>query len=169
MYCPNCGKELEVGSNFCRYCGHKVSGDIKAEEPALDTKQLPIEDYDDDTYLDDQDSEYNEAEKLSCIYCGSTNVYVHKKGFSGKKAAAGVLVGGVAGALAGTIGSNDIEITCLDCGRKFKPGDKEKMNEMINRAANMSTGETVFGTVVMILIGVSIIGCFVWFFSWLIG
>lgn len=44
-----------------------------------------------------------------------------KKGFSGGKALAGVLTVGALGALAGTIGSNNIEVTCLKCGKKFNP------------------------------------------------
>ena len=53
--------------------------------------------------------------------CNSTNLHVDKKGFSGGKALAGVLTVGALGALAGTIGSNNIEVTCLKCGKKFNP------------------------------------------------
>jgi len=24
MFCPNCGKEISEGSNFCQYCGFKI-------------------------------------------------------------------------------------------------------------------------------------------------
>ena len=62
---------------------------------------------------------------IKCPKCQSDQVTVNKKGFSGKKAVVGaVLVGGV-GLLAGTIGSNKIVITCLNCGHQFKPGEKE--------------------------------------------
>lgn len=50
----------------------------------------------------------------------------HKKGFSGKNAVAGAVVTGGIGLLAGTIGSNKIRITCLECGHEFKPGEKAK-------------------------------------------
>ena len=62
---------------------------------------------------------YND--EIRCPRCNSTNLHVDKKGFSGGKALAGVLTVGALGALAGTIGSNNIEVTCLKCGKKFNP------------------------------------------------
>ena len=41
---------------------------------------------------------------------------------SAKKAAAGAVLAGGIGLLAGTIGSNKIELTCLSCGNKWRPG-----------------------------------------------
>ena len=58
-----------------------------------------------------------------CPKCGSTNTYVDKKGFSGKKAVAGTLIVGPIGAAAGTIGSNKIKITCLKCGYSYYAGE----------------------------------------------
>ena len=46
-----------------------------------------------------------------------------KKGFGVGKAAAGVLLTGGVGLLAGFVGSNKAEITCLKCGKTFKPGE----------------------------------------------
>lgn len=60
-------------------------------------------------------------DEIRCPRCNSTNLHVDKKGFSGGKALAGVLTVGALGALAGTIGSNNIEVTCLKCGKKFNP------------------------------------------------
>lgn len=62
--------------------------------------------------------------EIHCPRCGSTQITANKKGFSGKKAAAGVLATGGIGLLAGTIGSAKILITCLNCGCQFKPGAK---------------------------------------------
>lgn len=42
-----------------------------------------------------------------------------------------VVAGGV-GILAGAIGSNKIQITCLSCGHQFKPGE-DSDNARINR------------------------------------
>jgi DNA-directed RNA polymerase subunit RPC12/RpoP len=73
-------------------------------------------------------------EKIRCPKCGSDNIYAYKKGFSTGRAVAGTVVGGIyAGALVGGIGSNKIEITCLSCGKKFKPGEqlKEKTEAII--------------------------------------
>lgn len=68
--------------------------------------------------------------ELHCPKCGSNQITSDKKGFSGKKAVAGVLLTGGIGILAGTIGSNKIKMTCLSCGHEFKPGEgKEIVNQ----------------------------------------
>ncbi|MBA7614636.1 hypothetical protein ES703_21904 [subsurface metagenome] len=41
MYCSNCGKEIEEGSKFCRYCGANVEG-VKIE--ARQKREQEIED-----------------------------------------------------------------------------------------------------------------------------
>ena len=65
-----------------------------------------------------------ETPQVKCPKCGSSQLSANKKGFSGKKAVVGgVLTGGV-GLLAGTLGSNKIIITCLNCGNQFKPGSQ---------------------------------------------
>lgn len=62
-------------------------------------------------------------DKIKCPKCSSTQLTTDKKGFSGKKAVAGAVLTGGIGILAGTIGSNDVIITCLKCGNHFKPGE----------------------------------------------
>ena len=64
--------------------------------------------------------------QIHCPRCNSTQVTANKKGFSGGKAAAGALLTGGIGLLAGTIGSKNIVITCLNCGKEFKPGEGAK-------------------------------------------
>jgi DNA-directed RNA polymerase subunit RPC12/RpoP len=59
---------------------------------------------------------------IQCPKCGSHDLIAGKKGFSGKKAFAGAVLTGGIGILAGTIGSKNVELTCLKCGTKFKPG-----------------------------------------------
>ncbi|MBS7566166.1 hypothetical protein KHS38_17285 [Mucilaginibacter sp. Bleaf8] len=66
--------------------------------------------------------------EIHCPKCGSTQLSANKKGFSGKKAVAGVLVTGGIGLFAGTIGSNKIIITCLNCGKDFKPGEGKTLD-----------------------------------------
>lgn len=67
----------------------------------------------------------NPNDHIHCPKCNSTQVSANKKGFSGKKAVAGAVLTGGIGLLAGTIGSNKVIITCLNCGNQFKPGAKK--------------------------------------------
>ena len=60
--------------------------------------------------------------KISCPKCGSDQFHAGRKGFSGKKAVAGAVLTGGIGLLAGTIGSNKILLSCLNCGNKWRPG-----------------------------------------------
>ncbi|MBB4043885.1 DNA-directed RNA polymerase subunit RPC12/RpoP [Bacteroides reticulotermitis] len=60
---------------------------------------------------------------LGCPSCGSKDIHAEQKGFSGGKALVGSLAVGGIGILAGTIGSRDVNITCLKCGKKFKAGE----------------------------------------------
>jgi len=55
-----------------------------------------------------------------CPKCLSTFITANKKGFSlGKALVGGVFTGGI-GLLAGGIGKNKIELTCMKCGHRFK-------------------------------------------------
>ena len=60
--------------------------------------------------------------KIHCPQCNSTQITAQKKGFGVGKAITGTILTGGVGALAGFIGSNNIEITCLNCGYKWKAG-----------------------------------------------
>lgn len=57
-----------------------------------------------------------------CPKCGSTSLSANKKGFGLGKAALGAFVAGPVGLVGGTLGANKVEVTCLNCGHKFKPG-----------------------------------------------
>lgn len=75
---------------------------------------------------------YRQAKELSgaeddctvvkCPKCGSTSLSADKKGFGFGKAAAGLLVAGPVGLLAGGIGAGNVMVTCLSCGNRFKAG-----------------------------------------------
>lgn len=66
--------------------------------------------------------------KIVCPNCGSDQIVANKKGWDPKKAVTGGLLFGIGGALIGGMGSsNDITITCLACGKKFKPGKGKKV------------------------------------------
>ena len=101
--CTECGKDVSDKAAACPNCGNPI------------TKQ------------DDALAKSN----ICCPKCKSNELHAEQKGFSGGKAVAGaVLVGGI-GLLAGTIGSKDVEITCLTCGNKFKAGEQNKIQSPI--------------------------------------
>jgi len=54
-------------------------------------------------------------EKVLCPRCGSSQVFVDKKGFSGIKACCGALMVGPLGLLCGTHKQNKVRLTCLKC------------------------------------------------------
>lgn len=61
--------------------------------------------------------------KVHCPKCGSDQITANQHGYSAGKAAAGAVLTGGVGLLAGMHGSKKIDITCLACGFKFKPGE----------------------------------------------
>jgi len=63
-----------------------------------------------------------EEDKLYCPHCGSTQLTANKKGFGVGKAAAGAILTGGVGLLAGFIGSGKVKVTCLKCGKTMDAG-----------------------------------------------
>ncbi|WP_315118311.1 hypothetical protein [uncultured Clostridium sp.] len=63
-------------------------------------------------------------DQIRCPKCSSTQVHVQRKGIGVGKTAVGGMLAGPMGLLAGGIGKNKIELTCLRCGHKFQPGKK---------------------------------------------
>ena len=67
----------------------------------------------------------NKAAGVACCpKCGSTSISANKKGFGFGKAVVGAALVGPTGLVGGTLGANKIQITCLHCGHKYKPGGK---------------------------------------------
>lgn len=64
-------------------------------------------------------------EPIRCPKCHSTQIHIAKRGFKmGRAITGGMITGNVLSAIiAGGIGMNNIELTCLKCGNKFKAGD----------------------------------------------
>jgi hypothetical protein len=58
-------------------------------------------------------------EKIRCPRCGSTQVFVDKRGFSGKKACCGALLVGPLGLLCGTHKQNKVQMSCLKCKHEW--------------------------------------------------
>lgn len=69
------------------------------------------------------------SEDIKCPKCGSTQISANKKGFSTGKAAAGAVLTGGVGLLAGTIGSNKVIVTCLKCGKQWEPKEYAKQQQ----------------------------------------
>lgn len=47
MYCPNCGREIEKGSKFCKFCGAKTEeGEIGAKEKQAQQVRQTLPSYD---------------------------------------------------------------------------------------------------------------------------
>lgn len=55
-----------------------------------------------------------------CPKCGSTSLAANKKGFGVGKAVIGGSIAGPLGLVAGNIGAKKVNVTCLNCGKKFK-------------------------------------------------
>ena len=83
-------------------------------------------------------------ENVKCPKCGSVQITADKHGYSaGKALVAGALTGGV-GLLAGFHGSKKIDITCLSCGNRFKPGETSKSSCVITDINSPTTRPTKF-------------------------
>ena len=74
---------------------------------------------------------------------------------------AGALTVGALGLLAGTIGSKNIEITCLNCGHKFNPV-KEAKREQQNKAMQEMAENNPIGLVILLLcVGLAVVLLFI--------
>ncbi len=72
--------------------------------------------------------------EIKCPRCTSSNIHADKKGFSTAKAFIWTVIENpVIGALAGTLGSNKIILTCLNCGHTFNPGEQLKIKSVQER------------------------------------
>lgn len=112
-------------------------------------------------------------DQIRCPKCGSTQLSTEKKGFGVGKAAAGAVLTGGVGLLAGFIGSNKTKITCLKCGKKFNPGEgisgnqktsNEKMFESVDW--NSKSKIPMIGVIIFIIALLFIV---VSIFSFLVG
>lgn len=121
--CPECGKEISDKATSCPHCGLPLSQNnqlvqegsqlIKESPDAINQFQSPIVE-----------------DCIGCPKCGSTELHAEKQGFSGKKALVGAVLTGGIGLLAGTIGSKNVNITCMKCGNKFKAGEGKTVKKV---------------------------------------
>ena len=82
----------------------------------------------------------NNEEPIRCPKCGSTQIHAEKRGFkTGRAIAGGLITGNLLITLAaGGIGKDNIELTCIKCGNKFKPG--EGYNYIHKQPVEIKTG-----------------------------
>jgi|AntRauTorckE5430_2_1112549.scaffolds.fasta_scaffold02072_1 predicted RNA-binding Zn-ribbon protein involved in translation (DUF1610 family) len=161
MYCRKCGNKVEKTDLFCSKCGEK-SADITEIETKPDSNQA--------TLLSPKISATNsninvknDHNKIKCPKCKSINVIGGKKGFSGTQAVGGAILTGGIGILAGTIGSNKVELSCLSCGNKFKPGHDLKGLQKKKKQEAEAMKSPVFWIFLIVIFGIIIFvfkGCF---------
>lgn len=136
--CPRCGNAVPPNSKFCGRCGNPVSLETRG---AIDNTSA-VSDKQEDRNSKSINSlialstaasapqaarpsvrpipETPQANVARCPICGSTSLSAGTKGFGIGKAAAGAVLLGPVGLLAGGIGMNKTVVTCLNCGHKFQ-------------------------------------------------
>ena len=105
--CSECGKEVSDKAVSCPNCGNPINPQWQITTDSLN------------------------EEYLCCPKCGSRELHSDKKGFSGGQALAGAVLTGGIGLLAGTIGSKNVQITCLKCGKRFKAGEATVVKHVV--------------------------------------
>ena len=176
IFCPKCGKENHASSAFCGYCGNSFpafdakipentdriktnmdwayyKANLQMQQQALQLKHQELEEARRQTKQQQQQLRLQQKQHddmMRCPYCGSTSLSGNKKGYGIGKGVIGASLFGPLGLIAGNIGASKITVTCMKCGRKFKPG--EAVNDSKNDTAGC-IGCLVF-ILLIILIGV---------------
>lgn len=110
-------KQEEASENF-----KNAMQDLKnIKEANFPTSKKTLEKREEKQYQKDRLEQLKRDHIPYCPKCHSTSLTANKKGFGIGKAAAGAIVAGPYGLLAGGVGSRKVTITCLNCGHKFKP------------------------------------------------
>lgn len=112
--CPECGKEISDKALSCPNCGYPLnqstaimaSGVHMRINDSVNSNVAPIVE-----------------DCIGCPKCGSSELHAEKQGFSGGKALVGAALTGGIGLLAGTIGSKNVNVTCIKCGNRFTAGE----------------------------------------------
>lgn len=72
--------------------------------------------------LKEQIAQMDREGTVYCPKCYSTNLSANKRGFKFGRALVGGMLTFGAGVMAGAVGKNKIEVTCLKCGHTWKAG-----------------------------------------------
>lgn len=145
--CPNCNTKLKTKyAQNCENCNSSWSENITQTTTAKTIKK-----------------NNTDNNKIRCPKCKSINVIGGKKGFSGTQAVGGAIITGGIGILAGTIGSNKVELSCLSCGNKFKPGQDFKSLQKKRKQEAEAMKSLGFWIFLIVICGIIIFvfkGCF---------
>lgn len=124
--CPNCGFIVPDDANFCTNCQTPLSDTaieqvkqqtmFKAQQAQFQMQAMTLKVQQEQLEL--QQKQY--ASMAKCPRCGSTSLSGNKKGFGIGKAVVGAALVGPIGLVAGNIGAKKVNVTCLNCGKKFK-------------------------------------------------
>ncbi len=154
--CSECGKQISDKASSCPNCGNPVIETVMKQSITQNATPSSNENL------------------LHCPKCNSTELTSNKKGFSGSKALAGAVLTGGIGLLAGTIGSQNVLLTCLKCGYQYKAGDyvKEEQKFQIEReqertmAKKIARGEQSYAGAIILFLILSIIGIVISYKLW---
>lgn len=93
-YCPSCGAAVNVPGAFCASCGQRLPNSSSSAPLPQPQFQQPMA------------AAVPQGSAVICPFCRSTQVQAGKRGWKWTT---------------GFIGSGNIVMTCLQCGKKFKP------------------------------------------------
>jgi hypothetical protein len=105
VYCSHCGAAVNLPSSFCGACGQPLQNPAPpapAAQPQYPQPQYPQPQYPQPM----PGSVPQQGPTVMCPFCHSTQVQAGKRGWKWTT---------------GYIGSGKIMMTCLSCGKKFKP------------------------------------------------
>lgn len=66
----------------------------------------------------------DKSKQVCCPYCASTQVVPLQKSYDGGLGCLGLILFGWVGLLLGLLGAGDVEMYCLNCGRRWRPYKK---------------------------------------------
>lgn len=112
--CPECGGLINDYMTFCDDCGMFIQ--TIDEAVSKFDKEVGFTDIDEDLLNDNKSY-------LCCPKCYSNNLTPMNRGFSFGNAAIGAVTLGLYGILAGSIGSQKVNLFCGGCGKTFKSSD----------------------------------------------
>ncbi len=120
MFCPQCGKANPDSAKFCRACGAPLATrDLRSRATSAEQKGEEKKTFGRMESQDIAKAQAPEESTLRCPNCGSTNVYVHKRGYYAGRGCCGALACGPLGLLLGQVGAQKIMKTCLNCNKSW--------------------------------------------------